>query len=71
MKEQVRHLVKLTNGPLGFALVVVALVGIMGWQYSRAQLGGRPPDRRTGGFGIGGLALAVLGLAVAKVALLK
>ena len=71
MKEQVRDLVKLTNGPLGFAMVIVSLVGLMGWQYTRAQLGGRPPARRAGGFGIGGLALAVLGLALARVTLLN
>lgn len=71
MKEQVGHLVKMTNGPLGFAMVIVSLVGLMGWQYTRAQLGGRPPARRAGGFGIGGLALAVLGLALARVTLLN
>ena len=71
MKEQIRSLVQATDGPLGVAIVVVTLVAVFGWQYTRAQLGGRPPSSRAGGFGIGGLVIAVLALAVARVAFLK
>ena len=71
MKEHLRNLVHSTDGPIGVAIVITSLVAIIGWQYTRAQLGGRAPSRRAGGFGIGGLTVAVLGLAVARLVLLK
>ena len=69
--DQLRQLAQATGGPIGVAIVVVSLVGIIGWRYSRSQLGGRAPSKRAGGFGTGGLTFAVLALAAARVALLK
>ena len=71
MKEQLQRFVRQTDGPLGVAIVVVSLVAIIGWQYTRAQLGGRPQAKRASGLGVSGLAVAVLTLAVARVAFLK
>ena len=71
MKEHLRDLVRSTGGPIAVAIVITSLVAIIGWKYTREQLGGRAPSRRAGGFGIGGLTVAVLGLAVARVVLLR
>lgn len=71
MKEQLREFVQSTGRPIVAAIVITSLVAVLGWRYSRAQLGGRERSQRAGGFGIGGLAVTVLGLAIARVVLLK
>ena len=71
LKDHLREFVQSTGRPIVAAMVITSFVAVFGWRYTRAQLGGRERSQREGGFGISGLAVAVLGLAIARVVLLR